>query len=412
MHDALHDGGVGWDPPRGGCLRTRRQQQWWQWQQQRGQHQGGFFEVLRRLGAAALLEQALQLPGRDATLRGCVAFAAAVLAYDPCVEAAKEAPQQQQQQQQQEQQQQEQQQQQQEQQQEQQQQQQQQQQEQRLADGPQRQQMVAALATAGAFALNFLEQLCRVYPLLCRDLAAAPGALSMLVTTAADKYPALALKALGFTARGAAVVWWGAEGGGRSSDGRESGSPGGGDGGCGGDEADHSPQGAVQLLERLQEYAAAAGDGLAAAALREAKVALDALRGSSAVWQAEPTEQPAPPQQQQQEEEEEDAVAGPSTSAAKGSPSTPPTGATAAPARPSQPPQPSASSQQEPRACAACGKTEGSAGVRLRLCRGCFAAHFSSDDCYRASWPMHKLFCKQEQARRAAQPAQDDQQDA
>jgi hypothetical protein len=61
--------------------------------------------------------------------------------------------------------------------------------------------------------------------------------------------------------------------------------------------------------------------------------------------------------------------------------------------------------RQHASTCAACGKQEAVGGVRLHLCRGCRAAWFCSDACYKGFWPNHKAACRQEQARRAAQPA-------
>jgi hypothetical protein len=54
--------------------------------------------------------------------------------------------------------------------------------------------------------------------------------------------------------------------------------------------------------------------------------------------------------------------------------------------------------------CAVCGKTVAD-GVRLRLCRGCRAARFCSDACYKAGWRGgHRQECKaaQEAARLTA----------
>jgi hypothetical protein len=51
--------------------------------------------------------------------------------------------------------------------------------------------------------------------------------------------------------------------------------------------------------------------------------------------------------------------------------------------------------------CAFCGTAAAGGGPRLRLCRGCRAAHFCSDACYKAGWKGgHKQQCQAMQAAR------------
>jgi hypothetical protein len=78
-----------------------------------------------------------------------------------------------------------------------------------------------------------------------------------------------------------------------------------------------------------------------------------------------------------------------------------------------QPPQEAAQPQaQQPRqqlvdpqtCCSFCGASAAAPGTRLRLCRGCRAARFCSDACYRKGWAAgHRQACKAAQAQ-AQQP--------
>ena len=324
-------------------------------------------ESLRRLGAAALLEQVLRQPWLDVKGRAAAALTSAVPVYrsPPADQEGVLPPQQ----------------------------------AWAPAPGTQalRQLFLFALAD-GVMGVMWLPP-CH-YALCCCDLAAVPQLLAKCARAAlSGGGPWHA--GLGLLARGMGAVWGAAVGGGAAS------------GGASGECSDFTPSPSIailfnfdlcpceQLLKRLHSCAAAAaagGNALAAAAEHEAAAALRVCR---AIKQEEQKQQQQQQQQQQEEKEEErqhtlEAQAAASPAVASGS------GAAVHEQR-KQPHVPASSDGEVPRACAACDKAEGGEGVRLRRCRGCFAVSFCSDECYLAFWPMHRPLCKQEQARRAAQ---------